>query len=152
VADAEKAPTAGAPPTSRTSWPAGLRVEMTRIRTAICATGSEDPIARSVRASLDYAESLLRAHGSAPWFLRVGRGGRTYEAALAVVQQAAQDALLVVGEATVLAAVAEIRAAVRATFPPSDPRFDAYVQLCDRLLGAPVPPLPPARAERASAG
>jgi len=124
------------------SWQAAIEQEIVRLRTELAAANEEsrdgaetvESAHGRVEESLRLVEDLLDEQDRRGRLSRMAQSGRTYELALAAVQQAAEDLLLVQSEAAVRAQVSSLRAAVWTYLGPDDPRTDVFVRFCDNLL------------------
>ena len=120
------------------SWVTGLQQEIDRSRASL--RFSEEPESNEnlafyvgISGRLSAAEDTLQHYAERNWLVRLVSAGAVYEEVLAMVQVASEDLLLIEDDALVEATIPSLRAGIKAYLGASDPRFDEYTQLIDRL-------------------
>jgi len=120
------------------SWVTGLRQEIARNRASLLsargAPAEENRELHSrIKDQLDLAEHTLRFFVQRNWLARLTSAGAVYEEVLAIVQVTSEDLLLIENYTLVQARLPALRAGIKAYLGATDPRFDEYIQLIDRL-------------------
>jgi hypothetical protein len=129
---------------SRRAWETALRNDIARIEESIGRTpdiaGTSTAETRgSIAAATEEARGLLDDFRRRTPLRRMLEAGSVYDAALARVQRADEDLLLIAAPEEVIAEVPALRAGVhRYLVPIADPRAEGYLQFLNNLAARPT--------------
>jgi hypothetical protein len=119
------------------SWVAGLTQDISRNKASLISAETRSERDWAVREQIEHqlflAEETLRLFVQRNWLVRLISAGAVYEEVLAMVQVTSEDLLLIEDDALVQARLPNLHAGIKAYLGASDPRFDNYTGLIDRL-------------------